>query len=321
MTPRVALLVLSYNGVDLTLNCLASLRQSDYPDLDFILVDNASQDNTVEAVRAAYPEIYVIASRENLGYAAGNNVGVQAALERGATHVFLINNDTTLEPDCVSALVRTAQANPLIGMLGPMVYTWDTGHIISSAGGMVDWSHADAKNVGAGENDRGQYVARSVDFINGCGLMVTRTAIERAGMLDANFFMYWEETDWCLRVHAAGFEVWFEPAAPMRHKAPIHHQDLGPTTLYYVTRNRLFFFARHAPLHLKVIALARALRGAYTGARRHEREGRPEHAQATRWAIIHAFQRRWGRADANLWRSDATDRSLHSASKPSAPKP
>jgi hypothetical protein len=321
MTPRVALLVLSYNGVDLTLNCLASLCRSDYPQLDVILVDNASQDNTVEAVRAAFPQVHVIPLRENLGYAAGNNVGIQAALDWGADYVFLINNDTTLEADCVSILVRTAQANPRIGMLGPMVYTWEEGHVISSAGGVVDWHSADAYNLGAGEVDRGQYPAGQVDFINGCGLMVTRAAIERAGMLDTKFFMYWEETDWCLRVRKAGFDVWFEPAARMRHKAPIHHQDLGPTTLYYVTRNRLLFCARHAPFHLKPIMLVRALRGAYTGARRHEREGRPEHARATRWAMVHAFQRRWGKADATLWHSDATDRSLHSASKPSVPKP
>jgi hypothetical protein len=242
MFPRVAVIVLAYNGVDLTLNCLTSLRRSDYANTEVIVVDNASTDNTVAEVRLAFPEAHLIEAGDNLGYAAGNNLGLQAALARGAQRVFLVNNDTTLEHDCISRLVEAIERRPGVGAIGPLVYTWDEGHIISSAGGMIDWAHADAYNAGAGEQDRGQFPARQVDYSNGCGLMVTRAAVEAAGLLDARYFMYWEETDWCLRARAAGFEVQFEPSVWMRHKAPIHHRDLGPTTLYYVTRNRWLFF-------------------------------------------------------------------------------
>ncbi|MDW8327716.1 MAG: glycosyltransferase family 2 protein [Anaerolineales bacterium] len=318
MLPRVAVIVLAYNGVDLTLNCLASLRRSDYANAEVMVVDNASTDNTVEAVRATFPKVCLIEAGDNLGYAGGNNVGLRAALARGADLMFLVNNDTTLERDCISRLVQVVMQRPRLGAIGPMVYTWDEGHLISSAGGVIDWAHADAWNAGAGEEDRGRYPARTVDYVNGCGLMVTRAAVEAAGLLDTRYFMYWEETDWCRRIARAGFELWFEPAARMRHKAPIHHQELGPTTLYYVARNRLLFFARHAPVRLKFLALARALNGLLQGMRRHRAAGRHEYVAAIRWAIWHAVRQQWGRADPALWLiSDRTRATVGSAPSPS----
>ena len=317
-TPKVAVLVLTYNGVELTQQCLLSLRASTYANLDIWIVDNASTDRTLDTARREFPEARLLALPENLGYAGGNNAGMRAALAEGADLIFLANNDTRLEPDCLTHLVNAHHAHPRAGMLGPMVYTWEPERLISSAGGQVLWQHADAINIGMGQTDAGQYPARPVDFVNGCGLLVTRTALDRAGMLDESFFMYWEETDWGWRTRRAGFELWFEPAARMYHKAPIHHRDLGPTTLYYVTRNRLRFFARHTPWPIWPLAMYRALAGALRGIRKHQREGRPEHARATQWAIRHALQRQWGKADATLWKSDASDRTLHSAAKPPA---
>jgi GT2 family glycosyltransferase len=293
--------VLCHNGVELTLECLASLRRQDYANLDILVVDNVSQDGTVAAVRAAYPEIEVISTSDNLGYAGGNNVGMDLALKQGADLIFLVNNDTLLDRTCISTLVRTLQSYPCTGIVGPMVYTWDDGAIISSAGGQVDWRYADAINAGMGEVDRGQYPARPVDFINGCGLMITRPAIERAGLLDPDYFMYWEETDWCQRVRRAGFEIRFEPDAWMKHKASIQVEELGPTTLYYMTRNRLLFFARHTPLRLKPLTLARALHGAIRGIIRHRRIGRSSHAKASQMAVLHALRSRWGRTDPAIW--------------------
>ncbi|HEY4690054.1 MAG TPA: glycosyltransferase family 2 protein [Anaerolineae bacterium] len=294
------MVVLHYNGLPDTLACLHSLQIGRGRPVDLIVVDNASQDGGAEAIRAADPAIHLVMNRTNLGYAGGNNIGIRAALERGADAVFLLNNDTLLDPDCVSRLACVLASDPRIGVTGPMVYTFNETPLISSAGGVIDWHHADAGNTGAGEIDRGQYPARSVDFVNGCGLMVSRAAIARTGLLDERYFMYWEETDWCTRIKRAGFEIHFEPAAQMRHKAAIRSDDLGPTTLYYMTRNRLLFFSRHAPLRLIPITIAHAIHGALREAARYQRAGRPEHARAMRRGIVHGVQRRWGRAQAGI---------------------
>jgi GT2 family glycosyltransferase len=304
MSARVSIIVLCYNSIDLTLTCLESLHRQTYPDFDILVVDNASQDGTPDAIRAVHPDISLISTGDNLGYAGGNNVGIRAALRRGADAIFLVNNDTLLDPDCVTALVKALEANPRIGIVGPMIYTWEQGHTISSAGGEIDWQHADSINVGAGEIDHDQYPARSVDFANGCGLMITRAAIERAGLLDPRYFMYWEETDWCQRVQRAGMEIRFEPGARMQHKTVFETERLGPTTLYYVTRNRLLFFARHTRWPSRPLTLARALHGALRGVALHRQANRPAHARATRLAIRHALERRWGYVDPMLWLAD-----------------
>jgi GT2 family glycosyltransferase len=301
MPPNVFLIVLCYNGIDLTLDCLASLRQQDYPASHILVIDNASRDGTADTVARHYPEVEVISTGDNLGYARGNNAGIQAALERGAEAMFLINNDTWLEPNCVSTLVDSLAAHPRVGIIGPMVYDGGPGTVISSAGGSIDWAYADASNLGAGETDQGQYLARNVDFINGCGIMVTSSAARKAGLLDPRYFMYWEETDWCQRVVQSGFENRFEPAARMRHKATRQVSDLGPTTLYYFSRNRLLFFAEHTPLAQRPATLARAIHGLGRGIILHRRAGRRAHAQATQAALWHALIGRWGRYDRAPW--------------------
>jgi GT2 family glycosyltransferase len=311
MAPRVFLIVLCYKSIDLTLDCLVSLLGQNYPACEVLIIDNASQDGTAETLRATYPHIEVVATGENLGYAGGNNVAMQIALGRGADALFLINNDTWLEPDCVSVLVEALSANSQVGVIGPMVYAGERKEVISSAGGQIDWRGADALNVGAGQLDEQQHLARKVDFINGCGILVTAAAVQRVGLLDPRYFMYWEETDWCQRMTRAGVGVWFEPAAHMIHRATLKVADLGPTTLYYVTRNRLRFFAIHTPRAQKPFTLARALHGAVRGIVQHQQAGRMAHAQATRLALWHALIGRWGRYDDPPWRGDSAARGVH----------
>jgi GT2 family glycosyltransferase len=303
--PYVGVIVLCHNGVDMTLDCLATLNRQDYRLLEVIVVDNDSQDGTVEAVQSQYPQVQIISTHANLGYASGNNLGIQAALERGLDLCFLVNNDTRLFPSCVSTLVNTIENHPAVGIVGPMVHTCANPGRISSAGGRINWRFANAENVGAGEKDHAQYPARPVDFINGCGIMVTREAIQRAGLLDPKFFMYWEEIDWCTRVYKAGFEILFEPKARMQHKATLLDNELNPTTIYYITRNRLLFFYRYTKYPLKTVALYSAIHGAMSGIRKHRQAGRYAHAKATQVAVLHAFQRHWGRADPALWLSSS----------------
>ena len=303
LSPRVAAIVLSYNGIDYTLECLASLQAQDYKMLDVILVDNNSQDDTVNTVAAKFPQVQIIASQENLGYASGNNLGMQKAIDLGCDTFFLVNNDTRLSPDCVSKLVSAIEDYPHAGAVGPMVHTFDVKEQIGSAGGKIDWRSASASNIGAGEIDRHQYPSREVDFINGCGLMVTRNAVDRAGMLDPKYFMYWEETDWCMRIQRAGFTIRFEPRAQMQHHTTLQDNAQSPTTIYYLTRNRLLFFYQYTKLPSRPATLYAALHGAMSGIRKHRQAGRFAHAKATQLAILHAFRRQWGRTDPRPWQN------------------
>ncbi len=244
MLPRVAIIVLTYNGVEDTLACLASLARLDYPRerLGVIVVDNGSADGTPARVRAAFPEATVIENGANLGFAAGNNVGLRHALAHGYDYALLLNNDTEAAPDFLRLLVAEAEADPRVGAAGPMIYYHADPTLIWSAGGRIDWRRGLSAMDGTGERDRGQYAApRQVDFVTGCALLIRRAALERAGLLDERFFMYYEETEWSVRVARAGFRIVHVPAAKLWHKIPLDARFDKEYLAYYMTRNRLLF--------------------------------------------------------------------------------
>jgi GT2 family glycosyltransferase len=268
-----------------------------YERLKIVVVDSASSDGTASIVRTFLPSATIIESTRNLGYAGGNNLGIRHAWAQGADAFLLLNNDLRLAPDCVEKLVNALTADPLRAAVGPMVYTWDNWLTISSAGGRIRWSKADAENVGIGEDDYRQFGAREVDFLNGCALLVSRDAIERTGLLDEAYFMYWEETDWCMRMQGAGLKLWFEPTARVQHKATINPGRLSTATYYYMARNRIRFFARYGawsdrPRHLLV-----ALSGISMRLFANLRAGRLDIVRAEARAIKDAFFCNWGRND------------------------
>lgn len=241
--PTILCIILNWNGREDTLDCLASLTAVTYPRLSTLVVDNGSTDGSVEAIRGAYPHIELIETGKNLGFAAGNNIGLRHALAQGADYVLLLNNDTVVDPDFIEQLVTVAQENDRIGIVGPTIYYHSHPNTIWSAGGAIDWRRGWTWMVGLDEKDKGQFgtTPRPVDFVTGCALMISRRALESAGLLDERFFMYYEETEWCVRVARAGFEIRHVPAARIWHKIAPQAQAVSPFVHYYMTRNRLLF--------------------------------------------------------------------------------
>lgn len=286
-------LVLCHNQIALTLECLATLAAQSLP-AHVLVIDNASTDDTAAAVARAYPEVEILRLAENLGYAGGNNVALRHAQQQGAHAMLLLNNDTRLAPDCLERLWDAMLAHPQAAAVGPMIYTWDGWETISSAGGWIDWAHADAVNLGAGECEHGQYPARAVDVLNGCALLVRAAAVAKVGLLDERYFMYWEETDWCTRALRAGWTLWFEPSARIQHKAPLRPEQMSHAALYYMARNRLLFFARHTPPMQRPLVLAHATSGIVRGGLRAQRSGGSSalERQALRDFALRRFGRR-----------------------------
>jgi len=238
----VAAIVLNWNGREDTLACLASLSKVNYQPLDVILVDNGSTDGSVGAVKVSFPAVTVLETGENLGFAKGNNVGLRHALAHGANYMLLLNNDTVVAPDLISVLVGALESTPQAGMAGPTIYYFDRPTTIWSAGGAIDWWRGDSRMMGLDEADKGQYnTVREVDFVTGCALLTRREVIEKAGMLDSRFFMYYEETEWCVRVVRAGYKILHVPQARVWHKIRPVQQAASSRIHYYMTRNRLLF--------------------------------------------------------------------------------
>jgi GT2 family glycosyltransferase len=286
--------VLTYNRLHDTLACLESMRRLEGPVEAIVALDNGSTDGTPEAIRRAFPEVEVWELGGNLGYAAGNNLALRVAQQQGMEGVFLLNNDTLVDPMCLVAMRETARVAPRVGAVGPLVWAWPPSQGIWALGGEIHWRRAYTTHREAGRAEPSRWEPHPVDFVPGCGILLLREALEAVGGFDERYFMYWEETDWCQRARRAGFSIWVDPRAQMWHKAPMDPEDLSPGALYYMTRNRMLFFREHTRGVRRWLALAHAFHGAIRLARRYERRDQPERAQAI-WEGLHDFLHgRWG---------------------------
>ena len=296
---KVITVVLNTNRREDTLACLDSLAQSTYPNLQNIVLDNASTDGSVEAIRARHPSVQIISLQQNLGYAGNNNVGIQAALDAQADWVFVLNEDTILAPDCISQLVSATENDPTIGIVGPLIYHYDEPTVIQSAGGHITpgW---DAIQLGINEDDHGQFSQPTdVDYISGCGILVRHEAIQQCGMIDARYFYYWEETEWCIRLHRAGWRVVNVPAAKMWHKGVQRNYNPKPSVAYYAVRNRFATLRKHhAPLQAWAKASSETARTLVSYTLRPKWRAKREFRDAMWRGVVDFVQGRWGKMPA-----------------------
>jgi GT2 family glycosyltransferase len=245
--PKVSIITLNWNGKHDTIECVASLRELNYPNYDIVVVDNGSTDGSVPVLRGQYPDVTIIENGRNLGYSEGFNAGLRCAYESGADYLLIVNNDTIVDPDVLNALVRVAETDNRIGFASGKVYSYDEPDKLQTAGRLNHPVLLVEGLVGCGEIDRGQYdQTREYDFLDDIFLLVRREAYERTGGYDPNFFLYYEETDWCVRVRRAGYKLVYTPEAKVWHK---HGRSTGgvrgSTFAYYMTRNQIVFMRRN----------------------------------------------------------------------------
>jgi GT2 family glycosyltransferase len=295
VTPLVVSVILNTNRRVDTLECLDSLRRNSYPNQKVIVLDNHSTDGSISAIREAHPGVQIIELKENLGYAGNNNVGIEAALQQGAAWVFVLNEDVILDSECIRELVAIGEQDGQIGVLGPLVYHHDEPQIIQSAGGILG-KYWQSIHLGKDEPDRGQFrVPRSVEWISGCAILVRRAAIEQAGVLDKDYFIYWEETEWCIRIGRAGWKITNVPQARAWHKGVTRDYQPKPAFTYYGTRNHLFTLRKHgAPLHARASAWFQILRTLVSWSVRPKWRNKHDHRDAMWRGVLDYLRRQRG---------------------------
>ena len=296
--PLIVSVILNTNRRQDTLKCLESLARANYTNHQVIVLDNHSTDGSVEAICEQFPAARIVHLQENLGYAGNNNVGIQLALEMGADWVFVLNEDTVLDPDCLPQLVQAGESDPGIGIVGPLVYHFDEPEYIQSAGGILG-PYWQSKHLEKDQLDRGQLKAnRAVEWISGCAIMVRRAAVEQAGMIDARFFYYWEETEWCLRIGRAGWRVVHVPAAKLWHKGVQRNYKPKPNVFYYGTRNRLLMMRKHnAPARVWTQAFFEITRTLISWSIRPKWRGKRADRDAMWQGLRDFFRGKWGKQE------------------------
>jgi GT2 family glycosyltransferase len=251
---RLIAIVLNWNGADDTPRALASLRG-----IETICVDNGSTDGSDDAVERDFPDVELIRNSANLGFAGGNNAGIQRALWRGADWVLLMNDDAIAVPGIDEALERAAAARPDAGVLACKVM-FESGVTVMYAGAKFRaWLGYSGRVRGHGAPDL-FHDMRDTGRADGAAMAVSRAAIDRAGLLDERLFAYVEDVDWSLRIRAAGFAIVFVPDAVVLHRGSASTGGSASTTkLYYSTRNTIAVSERDFPLPIGLRSLRRGV--------------------------------------------------------------
>jgi GT2 family glycosyltransferase len=248
--PLVVLLILTWNRRDDVLRCVASLERLAYPNYVPVAVDNASQDDTVEALRARHPQLEIIRNGSNLGYAGGNNVGIRWALARGADYVLLINSDTEVTPRLIDELVEVAESDPRIAVVGSRNVLMEDQRRLWGAYGVLTYGPFVVSTAGEGEPDGPVWnVVRDVDSALGNGYLWRCAALQRVGLLDERFFGYHEDLDWCTRARRMGYRVVYAGSAAIVHKGGSSSDPRQSRTFprnYFLGRNGILFVRKHA---------------------------------------------------------------------------
>ena len=243
--------MLTWNGLEDTLACLASLEASAWPDLDLIVADNGSTDGTETAVRERHPAVSVIQNGRNVGFAAGNNAGIRLALARGADAFLVLNNDTWVPADAVERLVHALEADPFAGACSPVLSYAADPECLWFAGAPFDPARARAGR--ASSYERGSQLPDSpiaIDRAVGAAMLVRAEVAAAVGLFAEELFFLYEDVEWSLRMRAAGWRVLLVPDARLAHAVSASQGGTPhtPTTAYYGTRNDLEVGRRHSGL-------------------------------------------------------------------------
>lgn len=256
--PKILILILNWNGKKDTLECLASLSAvNPSPLFSVLVVDNGSQDDSVEAIRASFPEIPILETKENLGFAGGNNVGIRWALKKSFEWILLLNNDTIVAPDLIEQLIKAAKEKPSARILGAKIFRYHDQERIDHLGGFWNPDTATHISYASDQIDDGSYdEMKQIDYVSGCALFMHRSVPETIGLLEERFFLLWEESDFCKRALKAGFEIWTAPKAKIWHKVSASFIGGKAHMHYFWWRNRLFWISRNCtPLEKRKIYL------------------------------------------------------------------
>ncbi|MFZ4520410.1 MAG: glycosyltransferase family 2 protein [Bacteroidales bacterium] len=242
--PLISIISINYDHPEVTCEMLASLRKISYPNIEVIVVDNASPNDDPTCIKEQFPEVNLILSSENLGFAGGNNLGIRQAKGK---YILLLNNDTEVDPGFLEPLVLKLEANPSIGAVSPKIRYFHTPDTIQFSG-ITEFNHFTIRNksLGMGQKDTGQFgVDALTSYCHGAAMMIPVRVIREIGLMAECYFLYYEEHDFGARIRHAGYQMWYVHNSLVYHKESISTGKLSPLKTYYMNRSRLIFLRRN----------------------------------------------------------------------------
>lgn len=243
--PKVSIIILNWNNYEDTKECLESLEKITYPNYEVIIVDNGSSDKSTQKIQEEFPQHIYHYNKENLGFAAGINIGIKYALERGSELFLILNNDVVVEKNFLEPLVDTISNDEKIGIIGPVNYNYYQPSKIISAGRSV--------NLWTGSCREITFLKEpiEVEYLVGSCMLIKKEVIDKIGYFYEPYFLFFEETEYCLRTRRAGFKIICHPSSKIWHKVSSTSNRFPDRSAYYFYRNKFLFIKRNAPFYIK----------------------------------------------------------------------
>jgi len=276
---KVVVSILNYNGLSLTKSCLDSLSRINQENLDVtvVVIDNASQNEPFVLEAKDYPKLKleIIMNQENSGFSGGHNKGFAYSQQLNADYTVVLNNDTTLDPECIVNLLKAGENDKKIGIIAPKIYFTknheyhasrysdkEKGKVIWYAGGSIDWNNVYWSHRGVDEVDRGQYDEESrTDYASGCCFAIKNSVLQDVGGFDEAYFLYYEDADLNERVKRKGYTINFSPKAKLWHQNAASSGGSGSALQdYFTSRNRMLLGLKYAPLKSKVALIKESVK-------------------------------------------------------------
>jgi GT2 family glycosyltransferase len=276
--PKAVAVTVNWKNAADTIECAESLLRQDYPDFQVFMLDNGSNDGSVERLEKWGRErlgddflslaiaeaeflpfqrkLVLFKSEENLGFAGGSNVVLRHALHSGARYVWFINNDTVQDGGALRALISVAEKNANVGMVCSKVLYFDRPETIESVGSTLIVPLGIFRHLRQGDKDRGTWAPKEVSYVYGCSFLVNADLPASVGVMDERYFLLREEGDWSIRARKKGWKLYCAPDSKVWHKGTVSIGKRSATFFYYVTRNTLLFMKEHYPIFLLTTALS-----------------------------------------------------------------
>jgi len=243
---RVTILILNWNGKADTLRCLESLARLTFAGTEIVVVDNGSADGSVAAIATCYPDVTILQSGGNLGFAGGNNVGLRHALATESDFVLLLNNDTQAAPDLLERLLEVMTAQSDRAVVGAITLSLERPDMVQFGGSVWQqeafhfrWMH--------GPVNAPEYAAETIesDYVQGSAMLIPTAVLRDVGLLDERYFLVYEDTDWCYRARNHGYKSVVSTRARIWHKESPSFGGKNALYTYFATRNRLLWARTH----------------------------------------------------------------------------
>jgi GT2 family glycosyltransferase len=275
--------IINFNGNDNTLDCLRSLEKLHLADylLHVVVIDNGSENKFIIPENSFTKlSLTVLRNENNIGFAGGHNMGVSYALAHDADYVMILNNDTVVDKNILTELLKVIKKDKLAGIVTPKIYfapgfefhkdryrKRELGNVFWYAGGIMDWDNVIGLHRGVNEVDKGQYdMPEATNFASGCCMLIKSEVFKKVGLFDQRYFLYYEDSDFNLRTKNVGYSIRYTPKAVIWHKNAGSAGGSGSELQdYYITRNRLLFGMQYAPWRTKFALLRESLRLFVTG--------------------------------------------------------